>query len=462
MVLANESIQAALEKVQTSINRQLDRQYRQLVDSFHGFLDDLFNHPLERPWPLTLARFAAHWDVRGLRLTGASLASIERLIEDRLGPATGDQFAEGPLFPELPPLNSDAVSPYASTPATIREAQTESDGKISFYAKWQAVRVQRMFGLSEEQRIRLEFYYHDQSQRMREGRPLLPEPLFLYEAKQRHQAGPSMQPMTDEQVAESVRREEEQRYWDLPPEERRKLDLKWEREARRKFAAEHGGLLGFLNPGLPGNFNELAGSLGGFAGAGAVNRSGLPPLASRARARRTRSGSSRPTTKPKTVKKVGDRAGKQRKSKPDLPPPVDTERVPERADGSVSENLRLAAESEAAMARFLHSRHNIVVIYWGQKQGMHGADIITFNLRTKQVTLWDVKYRTSAVRLQPSKTFRQGTPARENAIQQAMKAFKTSSISNADKTHAIGALKAGTVQTVTVRAGNAKNSTIGD
>jgi len=297
MVLANESMQDALEKVQASINRQLDRQYRQLVDSLHGFLDDLFNHPLERPWPMTLARFAAHWDARGRRLSCSSMSSLERLKQGRLGPATGEQFAEGPSpFLDLPPLNTDAVSPYASVPASNPNPQKQSDGSISFYAKWQAARVQTMFGLTDEERIRLEFFYSDQSQRMREGRPLLPEPLFLYEAKQRHQAGPSMQPMTDEQVAESIRREEAERYWDLPPEERWKLDRKWEREARKKFAAEYGGFAAFMNPGLPGNFNDLVGSLGGFAGAGAPNRSGLPPLASRVRVRRTRGGSSRSAT----------------------------------------------------------------------------------------------------------------------------------------------------------------------
>lgn len=469
MVLANESLQDALEKVQTSINRQLDRQYRQLVDSLHGFLDDLFNYPLERPWPMTLARFAAHWDARGLRLTSRTMTSLERLIQDRLGPATGDQFAEGSgSFLDLTRLHTDAVSPYASNHSDNRDVEKEPDGKISFYAKWQAARVQTMFGLSDEERMRLEFYYHDQSQRMREGRPLLPEPLFLYEAKQRHQSGPSMQPMTNEQVAESIRREQEERYRELPPEERAKLDREWEREARQKYIDEYGHLAAFFNPGLAGGFGDFVSVMGGFAGAGMPNRSSpLPPARKQSTNRRGPRGKSKPppvsTQKPKKRKRKDDEGGKKKsKSKPEFPPPVDNQRHPTRADGTVSENLRLASVSEEAMALLLHSLPDYVVIFWGQKQGMQGADIITFNLRTKQVTLWDVKYRTSAVRLRPSRTFEKNSPARKKAIDRAVKAVNSSSLTNSDKTLAVFSLQSNKFQTITVGTGNAKNSTIGD
>ncbi len=474
MVLAAESLKAALEKVQAGINRQLDRQYERLVVSLHGLLDDLFNYPLERPWPMTLAQFATHWEARGLRLTDATLSSLGRLIADRIGDDATELLAEGPLSHEqLFSPHADASSPltpFAEKPKTDSAAP---DGIIPAAAIFEAARMQKLFGLSEEERMRLEFFYKEQLLRRREGRPLLPEPLFLHEARQRHQQGPAIQAVTPELQAENIRRKQLEEYWNLPPEERRKLALEWEREARNKLAAEYGGTVAFLNPGLPGGLSDLLAALSGLSGASGLGGRTAPralyrPLPSDgARNRRGPRGKSPPPSLPPKQPTKGKRrpqqAGKRDPaSKPPLPPPVDRQRYPIRPDGTSAINLRLAAESEEMMAYYLHSLSDHVVLFWGQKQGMQGADIITFNLRTKRVTLWDVKYRTAAVRLRPSRTFQKGTPARNNAIQQAYDAVQSSRLSNEDKVHASQSLDKRTFQTITVGAGNAKNSAIGD
>src|SRR5262249_47267156 len=49
-----------------------------------------------------------------------------------------------------------------------------------------------------------------------------------------------------------------------------------------------------------------------------------------------------------------------------------------------------------------------VVIHWGSPIGSHGADIVSVNLKTGEVTLWDSKFRGKRVRIQESSTFKMG------------------------------------------------------
>ncbi len=77
-------LDAALEELQKHVNDELDRQYRQLVESLRDLLYELFNYPLERPWPDTLAIFAEYWTDRGLKLTPRTLDAIGQLIAEEL------------------------------------------------------------------------------------------------------------------------------------------------------------------------------------------------------------------------------------------------------------------------------------------------------------------------------------------------------------------------------------------
>ncbi len=79
-----QDLKAALEEVQQVVNDELDRQFGQLVESLRDLLYELFNYPLERPWPDTLAIFAEYWTDRGLKLTPRTLDAIGQLIAEEL------------------------------------------------------------------------------------------------------------------------------------------------------------------------------------------------------------------------------------------------------------------------------------------------------------------------------------------------------------------------------------------
>jgi hypothetical protein len=83
-----------------------------------------------------------------------------------------------------------------------------------------------------------------------------------------------------------------------------------------------------------------------------------------------------------------------------------------------------AAEAEEELARTIHNAppppmlRDEVVLRWGDVIGTHGADVISVNMQTGQVTLWDSKYRSNPVTVQPSKTFTIKS-RRDNAVKQA-------------------------------------------
>lgn len=74
-----------LEEAQHVANDELSHQLGQLGASLRDFLYDLFNYPLVRPWPESLAIFAEHWTDRGLQLTPKTLQAIWELIAEELG-----------------------------------------------------------------------------------------------------------------------------------------------------------------------------------------------------------------------------------------------------------------------------------------------------------------------------------------------------------------------------------------
>ena len=98
---------------------------------------------------------------------------------------------------------------------------------------------------------------------------------------------------------------------------------------------------------------------------------------------------------------------------------------------------------------------------WGKMQGTHGADVITYNLKTKRITLWDDKFRSAYVRLMPSRTFEDDSRALANAVQEARNAIRASQLSPADQAAARASIRNNTFLRRTHGSGNAMNSTIG-
>ena len=107
-------------------------------------------------------------------------------------------------------------------------------------------------------------------------------------------------------------------------------------------------------------------------------------------------------------------------------------------------------------------RQDSSFVRWGDPIGTHGADVISVNVKTGGVTLWDSKFRSGNVRVQPSKTFTDPTGARlANAISEAESTIKTNTTLPPEiRAAAMDNLQNNRVTTRTVGAGNARNSTL--
>ena len=121
---------------------------------------------------------------------------------------------------------------------------------------------------------------------------------------------------------------------------------------------------------------------------------------------------------------------------------------------------RAAAEAEEALARTIHELPDQAIVRWGDPIGSHGADVVSVNIKTGQVTLWDSKFRSGSVRIQPSQTF-QKEPSLDNAIRRAADSIEADTTLPADiRAAALQNLEERHFTTRTVGAGNAKNSTL--
>jgi hypothetical protein len=470
----NDAQDALLTKIEVSVNEQLRRQYDRMTDSLRDFLHDLFNYPLERPWRQTLAGFSSHWQERGLKLSDRTISSLERLIADRLESTIAlAQAGDSASTPPDGSVVTDAAVHFGSSP-TSKEDQAKAQRKEATRrflrqreAKITSQNEKTRLQLTENERVRLEFFLAENLRRAGEGEPLLPYPGFWLEAQERflaiQEAQPSIRGLTKDEAERSEWQAKLANFDKLPPGERAVINYQIMSQMRAEYTEKHGYIAAFFNPAFSGtgNFNDAMGALSGFAG-----HPGRPTGSPSLSPNRPR-GKNRQIWQPKPEMPKPDKAPNKPRppkltKKPGFPVPVDSDRLTNRrGKKSPHPHHVLADLSETDAARLLHSLPDVVVIYWGQRQGKHGADVITYNLKTKIVTLWDVKYRSSPVRLQPSKTFSKDS-SREKTLDQARKAIHDSGLSPADKSSALLSLANRSYQTRTLGAGNAKNSTIGD
>jgi filamentous hemagglutinin len=92
--------------------------------------------------------------------------------------------------------------------------------------------------------------------------------------------------------------------------------------------------------------------------------------------------------------------------------------------------------------------------------GTRGADIISVNTKTNEVTLWDNKYRTANTPIKDSPTFKDDPKRLGNAKNQALEKIKASQLPESQKNAMRSNIEAGNFTTVTVGDGNASNSVI--
>lgn len=89
--------------------------------------------------------------------------------------------------------------------------------------------------------------------------------------------------------------------------------------------------------------------------------------------------------------------------------------------------------------------------------GRHGADVISVDVKTGEVTLWDSKYRSGDVKLGESPTFTKES-SRRFAIQEAIDAVTDSKLPDDIKNKSLFFLRSNTFKANTVAAGNARSS----
>ena len=137
-----------------------------------------------------------------------------------------------------------------------------------------------------------------------------------------------------------------------------------------------------------------------------------------------------------------------------------------------ADNERVAFVWQAVGAQIYECRQDAGKMAWvfvapeaellndkGDKVGTHGADIVSVNTVTGEVTLWDSKFLSGERRIGESTTF-SGATTREAAKVEAISAIGASDLTMAQKQLATSKVQAGDFVTKTVGSGNAKNSVI--
>ncbi|MCF0265690.1 DUF637 domain-containing protein [Acinetobacter guillouiae] len=116
-------------------------------------------------------------------------------------------------------------------------------------------------------------------------------------------------------------------------------------------------------------------------------------------------------------------------------------------------------KSELQLANEVAKIPNQIVLKYGDVVGRHGSDIISVDVSTGKVFLWDSKYRSANSNLGVSPTFLDG-PKRISAINEAQNTIRASNLPANIKLQAIDNLEKGTFTTYTVATGNSKNSIV--
>ncbi|HWV14976.1 MAG TPA: hemagglutinin repeat-containing protein [Cellvibrio sp.] len=113
---------------------------------------------------------------------------------------------------------------------------------------------------------------------------------------------------------------------------------------------------------------------------------------------------------------------------------------------------------ELNLANKIAALPNQVVVSYGDKVGTHGADIISVDSVTGEVTLWDNKFRNNPGNIQQSPTFKEGSNRLNEAIEEARIAIIMSDLPENIKQESLKNIRSGNYITNTVGDGSSKNS----
>jgi filamentous hemagglutinin len=101
---------------------------------------------------------------------------------------------------------------------------------------------------------------------------------------------------------------------------------------------------------------------------------------------------------------------------------------------------------------------NQAVVKFGGAVGTHGADVVSVNIKTGEVTLWDSKFRSGNSAIDQSSTFDPNGKALPNALLDARKAIQSAKLPEPVRALAMQNLLQGNYKTNTVGAGQVRNS----
>jgi len=114
---------------------------------------------------------------------------------------------------------------------------------------------------------------------------------------------------------------------------------------------------------------------------------------------------------------------------------------------------------ELKLANEVAALPNQTVVQYGGAVGTHGADVVSVNSVTGEVTLWDNKFRSNPQNVPSSPTFTPGSDALNGALNDAKVAIQSSNLPPAVKQQAIQNLDAGNFTANTTGSGSARSST---
>ncbi len=148
---------------------------------------------------------------------------------------------------------------------------------------------------------------------------------------------------------------------------------------------------------------------------------------------------------------------------PRLPDPVAgldyTPKTLDSANPNIANSQVNGYVGELRLANDIAALPNQAVVQYGDAIGTHGADVVSVDSATGEVTLWDNKYRSSATSVPSSPTFTLGSSALDGAVSDAQTAIRNSTLPDSVKQQAIQNLRDGNFKANTVGSGAAKNST---
>ena len=148
---------------------------------------------------------------------------------------------------------------------------------------------------------------------------------------------------------------------------------------------------------------------------------------------------------------------------PSLPDPVAglgyKPQVLNSSNPSIANSHVNGYKAELELANRVAATDDVTVLKYGDEIGRHGSDVISVD-SSGNITLWDSKYRSNDVAVTSSPTFKPGSQALSNAIDEARVTIQNSDLPADVKTQALDNLDDGNFTTVTTGAGQARNSVI--